>query len=146
MTTHYITIHRVTPDNRALLTCVDDDVFDNPVQPELLNDFLANPSNLLVVAVAGDAVVGMATGIAYVHPDKPIQLFVNEVGVSPRYQRQGIGKDLVAELLGHGKRLGCVEAWVATEVSNTAARALYTRLGSEEDDERAVVYTWSLTD
>ncbi|MBC55247.1 MAG: GNAT family N-acetyltransferase [Gammaproteobacteria bacterium] len=146
MTTNGITIHRVTPDNTSVLTRVDDDVFDNPVQPALLNDFLANPSNLLVVAVADDTVVGMATGIAYVHPDKPLQLFVNEVGVSPRYQRQGIGKDLVDSLLEHGKQLGCVEAWVATEVGNTPARALYHKLGGEEDDEQAVVYTWSLAD
>lgn len=139
-------IHLITSGNTSLLTRVDDDVFDHVVQPALLNEFLANPANLLLVAVADDTVVGMASGIAYVHPDKERQLFINEVGVSSRYQRQGIGKALVARLLEHGKQLGCVEAWVATEVGNTAARALYSRLGGKEDDERAVVYSYSLSD
>lgn len=75
----------------------------------------------------------MATGISCVHPDKPRQLFVNEVGVAGPYRRAGVGRRLVEALLAHGERLGCVEAWVATETSNAPARALYRATGGQED-------------
>lgn len=140
-----VTVHLVDPGNASLLDRVDDDVFDHPVQAPYLERFLADPSNLLVVAVANDVVVGMATGIAYVHPDKPLQLFVNEVGVASRFQRRGIGARLVATLLERGRELGCTEAWVATEVGNAPANALYRSLGGKEDADRAVVYVYPLS-
>ncbi len=100
--------------------------------------------NHLVVAVAGGEVVGMASAISYVHPDKPLQLFINEVGVAEAHRQRGIGTRLVEFMLVHASSIGCEEAWVATEVSNTAARALYRATGGREDDERAVVYTYPL--
>jgi ribosomal protein S18 acetylase RimI-like enzyme len=139
-------IQFVTAANARLLDRVDDDVFDHPIQPALLDAFLANPANHLVVAVVEGEVIGMASGIAYVHPDKPLQLFVNEVGVSSRFHRRGIGTRLVSALLGRGKEIGCQEAWVATEIGNDAARALYGSLGFREDDDPAVVYVRSLVD
>ena len=139
-------IHVITAVNSWLLDRVAEDVFDHKVQPALLHAFLANTANLLMVAVADDEVIGMASGIAYVHPDKPLQLFVNEVGVSPRFQRRGVGKKLVTALLRHGREVGCREASVATEVGNTAARGLYSAVGGKEDDERAVVYVYSLVE
>ena len=144
MSSSAIAIHVVNQDNASLLERVDDDVFDYKVQPELLRAFLGNPANLLVVAVAEGEVVGMASGITYVHPDKPLVLFINEVGVSSRLHRRGIGRQLVSALIEKGKELGCAEAWVATELSNRPARALYEALGGVPDDEHAVVYVYPL--
>jgi len=141
-----ISIHMVTETNAGLLDAVDPDVFDDAIQTPLLQAFLANPANLLAVAVHDGRVIGMASGIAYVHPDKPLQLFVNEVGVAARYHRQGIGSELLAALLDRGRDLGCREAWVATDVNNMAARALYAATGGREDDDHAVVYTYALAD
>lgn len=78
------------------------------------------------------------------HPDKPPQIFINEVGVAGRAQGRGNGKRLVQAL--RGRELGCTEAWVATEEGNIAARALYASLQGQEDPERAVVYTFGLRD
>jgi ribosomal protein S18 acetylase RimI-like enzyme len=139
-----VSIHVVRPDTASLLDRVDDDVFDHEVRPELLRAFLANPSNVLVVAVAEGEVVGMATGMAYVHPDKPLSLFINEVGVSGRFQRRGVGRQLMSALLDWGRQRGCREAWVATEVNNTSARALYQSCGGIEDENNAVVYVYPL--
>ncbi len=146
MQTPSVAIHVVDHDNASLLDRVDEDVFDYPVRPELLRAFLENPANLLVVAVTACEVVGMATGIAYLHPDKPLSLFINEVGVSGRFRRRGIGRNLVTALIARGRELGCVEAWVATEQDNKAARALYQSLGGEQDDQYAVVYTYPLSE
>ena len=131
-------------ENASLLDTVDEDVFDHEVQPELLRVFLANPANLLVVAVSEGQVVGMASGITYVHPDKPLALFINEVGVSARFHRRGLGKQLVSRLIEKGQEAGCTEAWVATEVDNKPARALYEALGGVQDEELAVVYVYPL--
>jgi ribosomal protein S18 acetylase RimI-like enzyme len=139
-----VSIHLVSQVNASLLNSVDYDVFDHKVQPALLNAFLANSANLLVVAVAEGQVVGMATGISYVHPDKPLELFINEVGVSGRFHRQGLGRKLVARLLQEGKELGCTGAWVATELDNKPARSLYEGTGGVPDAEHAVVYVYPL--
>jgi aminoglycoside 6'-N-acetyltransferase I len=134
----------VSRENASLLDSVDDDVFDHKVQPQLLGEFLANPANHLVVAVAQGHVVGMASGISYVHPDKPLALFINEVGVSGRFHRLGVARQLVSRLIEKGKELGCTEAWVATELGNGPARALYEALGGVPDEEHAVVYVYPL--
>jgi GNAT superfamily N-acetyltransferase len=139
-----VTIHVVCEANASLLDCLDDDVFDNAVDPVLLREYLRNPSHILVVAVLDAQVVGMATGIAYVHPDKPLTLFINEVGVSGRHQARGIGRQLIAAILDWGRVRGCHEAWAATGVGNITARALYQATGGIEDDEQAVVYVYPL--
>ncbi|HMS56149.1 MAG TPA: GNAT family N-acetyltransferase [Fimbriimonadaceae bacterium] len=130
--------------NIALMDSVADGVFDHAVQPELLHEFLTNPANVLVVAVDGGSVIGMATGIVYVHPDKPRQLFINEVGVDDAFQGRGIGKQLVAAILDAGKRRGAREAWVATEMENAAARALYRSTGGKEDPDGIVMYLYQI--
>lgn len=138
------TIHAINKENASLLEKIDEDVFDNEVRADLLDAFLSSPNNILIVAAVDDMIVGMATGMTYVHPDKPLSLFINEVGVSRRYHRQGIGTALMAALLRIGTERGCCEAWVATEVCNVAARGLYAKLNGKEDEDRAVVYVYDL--
>jgi ribosomal protein S18 acetylase RimI-like enzyme len=144
MSIQSIEVRLLTAMESATLERVDPDVFDNPIRLELAAQYLADPGNLLVVAIHAGVVIGMGSAIAYVHPDKPRALFINEVGVAERYQRQGVGKRLMQVLLEQGRLMGCTEAWVATEEDNAAARALYTSVAGEEDPARAVVYTWPL--
>jgi len=139
-----IEIRILSATDLAVLNHVDADVFDSPVRPDLAARFLSDPGNVLAVAIQDGMVVGMASAIAYVHPDKPLHLFVNEVGVSERCQRSGLGKRLMRAVLEQGRRMGCTEAWVATEENNLAARALYTSTKGAEDLDHAVVYTWNL--
>ena len=94
--------------------------------------FLSVPRHHLAVAIDEGRVVGMASAVHYVHPDKAPQLFINEIAVAPPYQRQGIGRRLLERLLDRGRELGCREAWLGTEPSNTAARRLYTAAGGVE--------------
>uniref|UniRef100_A0A832HZN0 GNAT family N-acetyltransferase n=1 Tax=Eiseniibacteriota bacterium TaxID=2212470 RepID=A0A832HZN0_UNCEI len=144
MADEFIEVRLMDAAEAAVLNRVDPDVFDHAVQPRLAAQFLSSSGGLLAVAIHDGVVVGMATGMAYVHPDKPLQLFINEVGVSARYRRRGLGARLVRALLDHARRIGCAEAWVATEEDNAAARRLYEALGGREDEARAVVYTWKL--
>lgn len=126
----------------AVLRRVAEGVFDNAIEPALVAEFLADPRHHIAVAVEDGTVVGFASGVHYVHPDKKPQLFVNEVGVAPSRQKQGVGKQVLAALLAEGKRLGCVEAWVGTEPDNKAARALYVALEGSDALGAFVGYEW----
>jgi len=127
-----VKIRMLGPGDAPVLERVADGVFDNKVDARWTSEFLADPRHHLAVAVDGDEVVGMASGVHYVHPDKPPELWVNEVGVAPSHRRRGIGKLLLRALFAHGRTLGCTEAWLGAEESNVAARRLYGAVGGAE--------------
>jgi ribosomal protein S18 acetylase RimI-like enzyme len=120
------------PNDLAVLARVDPEVFDEAVDPRFWAEFLADPRHHLVVALDDDVVVGMASAVHYVHPDKPPQLWINEVGVAPSHQRRGLARTMLDSLLVVGRDLGCTEAWVLTDEDNAAARAAYRSAGGEE--------------
>ena len=126
----------------SVLERVADDVFDEPVDPQWSAEFLADPRHHLAVAIDGGMVVGMASGVHYLHPDKPPQLFINEVGVASSHQGRGIGRRVLDALLERGRTLGCSEAWVLTDESNSIARKLYASAGGEIDSDPAIMYTF----
>ena len=139
-----VTIRLLGPADAAVLARVDDDVFDGPLDPRWTAEFLADERHHLAVALVDGAVVGMASALHYVHPDKAPELWVNEVGVADGYQGQGIGRRLLAALFAHGLTLGCQEAWVATEFDNAAARRLYAAAGGIEESIDTVYVTFQL--
>ena len=131
-------------DEAAVLEHVLPGVFDNAVDPRYTAEFFADPRHHLAVALDGNAVVGMASALHYVHPDKPPELYINEVGVAPAYQNQGVGRALLKVLFTHGKILGCTEAWLGTEKKNAAARRMYAAAGGKEEDEETVIVWFDL--
>jgi ribosomal protein S18 acetylase RimI-like enzyme len=128
----------------AVLENVAPGVFDKPIDACWTAEYLADARHHLVVALDGDQVVGMASGVQFLRPDKPPELWVNEVGVAPDYFGRGIARRLVDALLEHGRTLGCHNAWVATEPSNNAARLLYASVGGKEAAERFVLFEFGL--
>jgi aminoglycoside 6'-N-acetyltransferase I len=128
----------------AILAITAPGVFDNDVDPKLAREFLADPHHHIAVALDNGVVVGFASAVDYIHPDKPRELWVNEVGTAPTHQGQGIAKRVMAALLAHGKALGCTVAWVLTDKDNTAARALYRSAGGSELSTDVVHVEWEL--
>lgn len=122
----------LTSRDASVLDNVAEDVFDNPIDLRSTAEFLADPHHHLCVAVEAGVVIGFASAVRYIHPDKPPELWINEVGVAPPFHRRGVAKAIVARLLALAKQLGCVEAWVLTDEDNTAARALYRSAGGTE--------------
>ncbi len=116
------------PGDASLLDRVAEEVFDEPIRPNRAAAYLAEPGNLMLVALDGDLVVGQCAGVIHRHPDKPTELYVDELGVSPAWQRQGIGAELMRRILDEGRARGCEEAWLGTEPDNVAANALYAGL------------------
>jgi ribosomal protein S18 acetylase RimI-like enzyme len=136
------TIRNLGTGDSAVLDNVADGVFDNAVDPRWTAGFLADSRHHL--PVAGGQVVGMASAVHYVHPDKPPELWINEVGVAPTHRRLGISRRLVDALFERGRSMGCRQTWVATESSNVPAQQLYGATGGKESPEPFVMVEFEL--
>jgi len=134
-----VEVRLLTGADASVLRSVAEGVFDNPVDPAQTLEFLADPRHHICVAIEDGAVVGFASAVHYVHPDKPTELWINEVGVAPAFQRRGLAKAILGKLLAHARTLGCVEAWVLTDEDNAAARALYASAGGRETPPQLMV-------
>lgn len=128
-----------------VLDTVAPGVFDHHIDPGATRAFLADRRHHLAVALDGGLVVGFASGIHYLHPDKPRpELWVNEIGVAPTHRRRGIGRRLLEALLAEGRAVGCTEAWVLAEAGNEAASNLYAASGGEAASARPVMFSFPL--
>jgi len=123
--------------DESVLANVAAEVFDNPIDAQLTAEFLGDPRHHLVVAIDDGLVVGFASAIHYVHPDKPPQMWINEVAIAPPYRCRGLGKAVLRSLFEVGQAHNCTVAWVLTDRTNVAAMALYSSVGGTEgaDDE-----------
>jgi ribosomal protein S18 acetylase RimI-like enzyme len=122
------------------------DVFDDPANAVSTARFLgdaalADPRNILMIAELDGAVVGFASGTILDHPDKPRNLFIQELGVNEPAQRRGIARALLEALRAEGRAAGCRVSWVLTESDNAPARGVYTATGGRETTG-VVMYDW----
>jgi ribosomal protein S18 acetylase RimI-like enzyme len=131
--TAQLEIRRVGPDDVQLFDRVAVDVFDEPIDPQRLAAYLREPNHHMLVALRDGEVVGQCAAVVHRHPDKPTELYIDEVGVTPTLQRQGIARRMLDAMLAIGKTLGCEEAWVGTEPDNRPARGLYESYGIEAE-------------
>jgi ribosomal protein S18 acetylase RimI-like enzyme len=129
-----------TPHDAATLALAADDVFDHGVDSALTAEFLLDPRHHLAIALEDGRVVGMASGLHYVHPDKAPELWVNEVGVAPTHRGRGVGRRVLSVLLEHGRALGCQEAWLLTDDANVAARRMYAASGGRETAQIMITF------
>src|SRR5687767_14289671 len=91
-----------------VLRMVGPDVFDSPLDGPSTSEFLQDPRHHIVVAIDGGVVVGFASTVHYVHPDKPSpELWINEVGVASTHRGRGLGTVIVQKLFDHARTLGC---------------------------------------
>jgi ribosomal protein S18 acetylase RimI-like enzyme len=132
------TVKRLSSSDAALFDYIAPDVFDEPVAPERLRAYLAEPGHLMVLAFEGDVVVGQCAAVIHRHPDKPTELYIDEVGTASTHRRQGIARAMMAEMFRWGRELGCEDAWLGTELDNDAANALYR--GHEPAEDAAIQY------
>ncbi len=125
-----LTVRMLNELDAAVFERIADGVFDGAVDSVWSAEFLADARHHLAAAIDGDTLVGITSAVHYVHPDKAAQLFINEVAVAPTHHGRGIGRQLFAMILEHGRALGCEEAWVLTDdAENAAAHRLYASSG-----------------
>ncbi|TRC96376.1 GNAT family N-acetyltransferase [Mesorhizobium sp. WSM4303] len=128
-----VEIRRLYAGDDALVKRIAEDVFDEPVRPDRLAAYLASPGHFMIVALADGIVVGQCAAVIH---------YIDEVGVSPAFQRQGIARKMLDAMFMIGREQGCGEAWVGTEPDNVAARSLYETRGSVA--EPFVMYVYRL--
>ena len=137
-------IKSLSKSDLHLLLNIADDVFDNPIDEKLAREFLADPRHHIVGAMDDGVMIGFASAVHYIHPDKPPELWINEAGVASSHQKKGIGKAIMQEMLRLGHELGCKTAWVLTEKENEAANGLYKSAEGMGSD--AVMYEFEIKD
>lgn len=124
-------------------------VFDDPLRPDMAARFLAHPDHHLFGAISDARLIGFVSAITYLHPDKPVELWINEVGVHEDFHRRGIGRQLLLATLDHARALACAGAWVLTNSGNSAARGLYAACGgvatpAARHGDGVIMVSWSL--
>jgi GNAT superfamily N-acetyltransferase len=139
-----IEFRRLDPGDENVLTNVAPQVFDDSIVADATTEFLNDPRHHLVVATDDDRVIGFASAVTYFHPDKTRpELWINEVGVAPSHQRQGVARGLLDKMFDVARAAGCSEACVLTERSKEAAMQLYASLGGCEAHD-TMMFTFSL--
>ena len=142
------TILRLTPsDLRTALRLMS--TFSTGMSSETaLIDFLGDPANILLAAVAADQPeAGQALGmlVGYILPrwerENPMQ-FLYSIEVLASHRRLGIAAALIGEFLAIGRRAGCFKAFVLTDGGNTAAMRLYTATGATRPHRDDVLFVW----
>jgi ribosomal protein S18 acetylase RimI-like enzyme len=140
-----IVIKVLGPQDNCILSDLAPDVFDDPIDVGRAREFLADRRHHLAVAVDDGQVVGFASAVHYLHPDKPHpELWINEVGVAATHRRRGLGMRMLRALFAVARGLGCAEAWVLTDRANTAAMRLYAAAGSRKAPTDHVMFTFQL--
>lgn len=130
-----IQIRLASKDDLPALVAAGDMLFDYPVKVHRSHEYFSDPRLHLAIAMDQGKIVGMVSGVHYVHPDKEPELFINEASVLDNYQNKGIGQNLIKYIIGYArKELDCKTAWVATEKDNIAARKAYRAAGGKEDE------------
>ena len=115
--------------DEKLLEASEHGVFDGDIKPELGPQFLADPRHHIAVAIEDSIIVGFASAVSYIHPDKPDELWINEVAVAKEFRRKGIADNLLKLLFQCGRGLGCRQAWVLADESSIPTHQLYSKLG-----------------
>jgi aminoglycoside 6'-N-acetyltransferase I len=141
-----IEVRLVAADEAELFDRVAEEVFDEAVDPARLAAYLAMPGHHMVVALDQGTIVGQVAAVVHRHPDKPTELYIDEVGVADGYRWRGIARRMLGVMLAYGKAIGCEEAWVGTEPDNLPAKALYEQRRGKGDDEAEefVMYVFKL--
>ena len=98
-------------------------------QLDSLPVFSANPHARVLVAAAGDQVVGFVT-VLFAAWNRLAQ--VHGLAVTPSHQRQGQASALLAAAEAFARGLGARGVFVDTPVDNTTARAFYLANGYRE--------------
>jgi ribosomal protein S18 acetylase RimI-like enzyme len=122
-------IVRIERHNIELLSNVAADVFDAAIDSRRVADYVAASHHIMLVAVRDRRVIGQVLAVVHRHPDKPSELYIDDLGVAEDCHRQGVATQLLKRAIVLGKQSGCEEIWVGVEPDNEIAKTFYKSLG-----------------
>ncbi len=120
------------------------DVFDAPPVPALVAEFLDDPRHHIILAL-DPGIVGFVSGLHYIHPDKPCELWINELSVRETHRRRGIATAMMQAMFAHAKTLGCGTAWVIADPTDMAM-GFYQSLDAEQTGSQLAMFSFDLSD
>jgi len=118
------------------------DVFDAPPDPALVATFLKDPRHHIVLAL-DPGIVGFVSAVHYIHPDKPVELWINEVSVHEKWRRRGICRKMMQAMFDHGASLGASAAWVIAD-DTPEAHGFYQSLNGQQTGSQLAMFTFTL--
>ncbi len=134
--------HWITPSNAHLLDRVAQGTFDHAIDPDRLARYLDNPANWMCVAISDGLVVSMCMCVVHDHPDKPTELYLDEIGTGDDWRRKGAARLLMRKVFERADEAGIDEIWLGTEPDNLPARGLYEATGAKGDPALIYYLEW----
>lgn len=96
---------------------------------------LTNPIAKYFVAKDGEKVIGFAG--TWIILD---EAHITNIAIHPDYRKQGIGSELLKELISFCQKAGCIAFTLEVRRSNEAAKALYEKHNFKQDGIRKGYY------
>jgi ribosomal protein S18 acetylase RimI-like enzyme len=134
-----VVVKRLGPGDEAEAQRFDP-AFDQMVERELAARYLADDRHHLVAAYADGEAAGVATATEILRPDKPPELFLNELVVIPALRRRGVASALLAEIKRLAAERGCVSIWVLTQEDNEGGMATYRGAGGRRVEGSTLMF------
>jgi len=133
----HVSLLWAAPDRSSDIAALHKRLFDPGWEPKAIRELLDHPAATSLIAVAGNpkTLVGFVIG----------QLAADEaeilsVGVTPEWQRSGLGRMLIEGLIRASKRGEAAKLYLEVADDNAAALALYRSLGFAEVGRRKKYY------
>lgn len=135
-----ILIRRLRHADLPLVEAIDHDAFDPAWQNS--RSTLSTASNLSTYATVAeyeDQLVGYQISTA-----SALGAHLARLAVKKSFQRRGIGRALVVDMLKHITRRGFDRVTVNTQADNLSSQKLYNTLGFQATGQRYPMYSWSV--
>lgn len=130
-----ISVRRLTVEDVYEIWRIEESVSVDPWPLPLLAPELLKSTALSLGAFEGEQIVAFT--LSQLVTD---ELHILNVGVAGSKQRQGIGGQLLLELLSDARSQGARSSYLEVRKSNLAAQGLYKKLGFYQVGERARYY------
>jgi aminoglycoside 3-N-acetyltransferase I len=117
--------------------------FSLPHKEHLL-EVLAKPDFMVFVAIEDDRVIGGLTAytLHQYYAEKPLA-YIYDLAIRTKYQRQGIGRKLIAEINAYCQANGYEEVFVQADKADDYALDFY-RLTKPTNEEEVVHFYYAL--
>ncbi|MCC6317753.1 MAG: ribosomal protein S18-alanine N-acetyltransferase [Gemmatimonadaceae bacterium] len=130
-----LTLRAAAPNDVPSVVALERELFTDPWSWASFADLLQHPAARFLVATAGDSLAAYA--VVYVAVD---EAELANLAVAPSWQRRGVGRRVLDDLLETLRHDGVVEVWLEVRTSNVAARRLYAGAGFSEVGRRRRYY------
>ncbi|WP_158633037.1 GNAT family N-acetyltransferase [Dulcicalothrix desertica] len=104
---------------------------EKPISIEKMINLLNQENFYFVVAMKGEEILGRLYGYVFELPkDNGKEMYLYEIDVDKKYQRQGVARELIKFTLELSKCQGVDCIFVGTEAENIPAQRLYASTGA----------------